>query len=168
MDGDEDALEKLIDVYAGGLTFFINGIVQDMLDAEELMIDAFARFAVRGKQFEGHSSLKTYLYAIGRNLALRHLKKHKHEKHFTLDDNHAAPYTPESEYLHGEDKRQLYSAMRQLKDDYRQTLHLLYFEEMSYAEAGKVLGKTERQIDGLAYRGKAALKALMESGDERL
>ncbi|MDL2238297.1 sigma-70 family RNA polymerase sigma factor [Christensenellaceae bacterium OttesenSCG-928-K19] len=164
LDGDEDALGELIDIYHSGLLLFINGIVRDLPHAEELMIDAFAQFAVKGKQFEGRSSMKTYLYAIGRNLAIRHLKKHKHNQHFTLDDNHPAQDTPELEYLRGEDKRQLYNAMRQLKAEHRETLYLLYFEEMSYIEAGKVLGKTEKQISDLAYRGKAALKTKMENG----
>lgn len=163
LDGDADALEELIGIYREGLTLFILGIVRDPFYAEELMIDAFAHFAVKGRRFEGRASMKTYLYAIGRNLALRHLKKHRHENHLPLHENYAAPDNPETEYLREEDKRRLYSAMHQLKDDYRETLYLLYFEGMSYAEVAGVLHKTEKQIGDLAYRGKAALKAKMES-----
>lgn len=161
--GEGSALEELIGIYREGLTLFLYGIVHDPLDAEALMMDTFARFIVKGKQFEGHASLKTYLYAIGRNLALRHLKKHRHERHLPLDDDYAAPDSPETEYLRGEDQQRLYAALRQIRADYRETLHLLYFEGMSYAEAGKVLHKTDKQISDLAYRGKMVLKVKMES-----
>lgn len=161
--GDEGALEELIGIYREGLTLFIRGIVLDARDAEELMMDTFARFAVKGKRFEGRSSLKTYLYAIGRNLALRHLKKHRWDRHLPLDENLAAPDDPEMEMLRGEDNHRLYCALHQLKADYREALYLLYFEDMSYTEAGMVLNKTEKQIGDLAYRGRAALKAKMES-----
>lgn len=162
LEGDESALEELIGLYREGLTLFITGFVSNTSDAEELMMDTFARFAVKGKQFQGKSSLKTYLYAIGRNLALRHLKKHRRDRHFALEETHAAPNNPEVEVLREEDNRRLYCAMRQLKAEYRETLHLLYFEGMTYAEAGRVLHKTEKQIADLTYRGKAALKAKME------
>lgn len=164
LDGDENALEELIGIYREGLTLFIDGIVGDARDAEELMMDTFARFAVKGKRYEGRASMKTYLYAIGRNLALRHLKRHSRDKLLSLDDGQPAPDAPETALLRDEENRLLYEALGQLKADYRETLYLLYFEEMSYAEAARVLNKTERQISDLAYRGKAALKAIMESG----
>lgn len=156
----------MIALYRDGLTLFIRGIVHDALDAEELMIDTFARFAVKGRQFEGRSSMKTYLYSIGRNLALRHLKKHKNERCLITDEVHAVQENPEAELLRKEDQRQLYYALGQLKAEYRDTLYLLYFEDMSYREAGKVLQKTEKQIGDLAYRGKIALKVILEKERE--
>ena len=55
-------------------------------------------------------------------------------------------------FLDGERKRQLHEAMQKLKPEHRDILYLLYFEGMSYAEAGTVMKKTEVQISSLAYR----------------
>ena len=37
-------------------------------------------------------------------------------------------------------------------------VHLVYFEELSYEDAAKVLGKSKKQIDNLLYRAKTALR----------
>ena len=50
-----------------------------------------------------------------------------------------------------------------MKPEHRNVLYLLYFEGMSYAEAGTVMNKGKRQIEGLAYRARASLKKKLES-----
>ena len=49
-----------------------------------------------------------------------------------------------------------------LKADYREALYLVYFEGMSHAEASYLMGKSEKQIADLVYRGKKALKKKLE------
>ena len=48
------------------------------------------------------------------------------------------------------------------KKEYRETLFLVYFEELSYRQAAQVLGRTEQQVTNLVYRGKQQLKQLLE------
>ena len=63
----------------------------------------------------------------------------------------------------GEEKRrQLYASMEQLKSDYQEVLYLKYFESMTVAEMARVLGKSERKISDLIYRGKQSLKRVLE------
>jgi RNA polymerase sigma-70 factor (ECF subfamily) len=47
LDGDDDALTELVDLYGQNLTRFINGFVNDPVTAEELTIDTFAELALR-------------------------------------------------------------------------------------------------------------------------
>jgi RNA polymerase sigma-70 factor (ECF subfamily) len=140
-------------------------MLKNAQDAEELMIDAFARLVANGRRFEGRASLKTYLYAIGKNLSLRQKKKRERENGAALGGARQAPADSapiESGLLRGETRRQLYAAMQALKEDHRQALLMVYFDDMSYAEAGAVLRKTEAQISSLVYRAKAALKRALE------
>ena len=58
--------------------------------------------------------------------------------------------------------RVLHACMAELNATYREALYLLYFEEMSYAQTGVVMGKTVRQITNIAYRGKISLRGLLE------
>ena len=58
--------------------------------------------------------------------------------------------------------QQLYAALGKLKKEYRETLFLVYFEELSYRQAAQVLGRTEQQVTNLVYRGKQQLKQLLE------
>ena len=69
---------------------------------------------------------------------------------------------PETLFLQKERERALYRAMGRLKADYRVALHLVYFEELSYEEAGRVLHKSKKQIENLVYRAKNALRADLE------
>ena len=54
------------------------------------------------------------------------------------------------------------TTMGEMNPDYREVLYLTYFEEMSYAQAAEVTGKTVKQITNLVYRGKESLRKLLE------
>lgn len=108
---------------------------------------------------------KAYLYKTARNLALRYIEKHRRNKIFSLED---LKDEPESEILveklvqSEEHNIILRKCMDQLKPDYSEVLYLLYFENMNYAQAAQVMGKSVKQIDLLLERGKKRLRQLLE------
>ena len=167
LDGDNTAFEKLVALYENELSRFIYGIVRDYHETEHLTIDTFAQLALNRKPFEGKSTLKTYLFGIAKNLTMQHMKKRKREQHISFEE------ITELDIDNGEsiqdilEKNEIYSslrdAMRELKKEYHAVLILLYFENMSYRQAGKAMKKSERQIKDLAYRAKAALKKKLEN-----
>ena len=53
--------------------------------------------------------------------------------------------------------------MAKLSPDYREALYLIYFEELSHAEAAAVMGKSAKQIENLVFRGRKSLRGLLES-----
>ncbi len=161
-EGREDALRTLLERHREGLTLFIYAVVGDMEDAEDLMLDAFAAAASGASRFSGRSSFKTWLFSIGRNLAAGHLRKRK-GPHLPLDEGLAGTSdVPELEMLKSEEKRQLQQALAALKPEYRQALTLIYFEDMSYEEAGKVMKQNRRQMYHLIERGKTSLRETLE------
>lgn len=161
LGGDESAFAELIMLYRDSLTGYIRCFVSDSREAEELMIDTFAELAANTK-YSGKSSLKAYLFSIGRHLALRHVKRYRAANFTPIHDMMGEPMigesTLEDDFLRGEQKERLHSAMRTLKPDYCNVLYLIYFENMSYADAGEIMGKTEKQVANLLYRAKASLK----------
>ncbi len=159
----EDAFRELLLRHRAGLTLFIYGFVGNWEDAEDLMMDAFAETAAGHTVFSGKSSFKTWLFSIGRHLALRLVRRQRLQ--FTAleeDGGPADPSAPEAELINAERDRQLYEALSRLNPEYRQALYLLYFEDMSREEAGKVMGKTRRQIYNLTERGRTALRNELE------
>jgi len=165
--GDESAFEELVKLYEHDLALFINSIVGDMYETKHLLIDTFAQLAVGGRRYEGRSTLKTYLFTIGKNLALRYLKMRRREMHLSYDEVFeklmCESETPDELLQREENKQRLQAAMNDLKPDYRKVMQLLYFEDMSYAEAGQALGKTVKQISDLSYRAKSSLKKKLKS-----
>ena len=157
-EGSEDALRELLLRHRESLTLFIFGFVRNMDDAEELMLDAFAVAAARTSAYSGRSSFRTWLFGIGRHLALRQLRRHRE-----LPSQEAEPEgAPELELMRSENNRALYAALERLNPEYRQVLYLIYFEEMSTEDAARVMGKTRKQIYNLTERGKKTLRAELE------
>jgi len=166
LDGDEKAFEALVSLYEHELSLFIFGMVHDLHETRHFVIETFAQLAVCGN-FKGKSSLKTYIFSLEKNLAARHVRMRRCEAHLAFENIMETVLgeseTPQTFLLREENKRSLNAAMQDLKPDYSTVLHLLYFEDMSYREAGQVMKKSERKIEGLAYRAKAALKKKLES-----
>ena len=167
IDGDGGAFDELVSLYENELSSFIFSIVRDYHEAKHLTIETFAQLAVSSGKFAGKSSLKTYLFAIGKNLTMRHMKKRGREQHIPLEDAIETLVcegeTPH-DFIEREEKvRLVHEAMRDLKDEYRVVLLLLYFEDMSYIDAARVMNKSVKQISDLAYRAKATLKKKLEN-----
>ena len=148
--GDEAAAQLLVERYGDALTLYINGVLGDIHEAEDLMIEAFAHIFARERPIQD-GCFKAYLYKTGRNLALRCKTRRRPDEALA-----------ETGSLQNEQHQQLYAALGKLKKEYRETLFLVYFEELSYRQAAQVLGRTEQQVTNLVYRGKQQLKQLLE------
>ena len=59
--------------------------------------------------------------------------------------------------LYNERKRALHACLNRMDKDTREVLWLVYFEDMSYAEAASVMGVNKKRIDHLLSRGKKQL-----------
>ena len=57
-----------------------------------------------------------------------------------------------------EDLHALNNALKSLPEEMQAAIHLVYFEELSYEDTAKVMGKSKKQIDNLLYRAKAILR----------
>lgn len=162
LDGDDNGLTVLMEQYGSPLTLYINGYLHDAGEAEDLMIEAFS-YLIAKKPRIRDGGLKAYLYQSARHLALRH--KSKTHICFSLEDSEQEPENKLliEEVMHTEERsRILHLCMEQLNPDYREALYLTYFEEMSYAQAAEVMGKNEKQITNMVYRGKQRLRGLLE------
>ena len=165
LDGDDTGLTEIIRDYKDGLTLYINGYVDNIFTAEDLMEDTFFKLATKKPRFSGKSSFKTWLYAIARNVALDYLRKNSKVTSTPIDDlsNYITEeMNVEREYLIKEQKITLHRIMRELKAEYFQVLYLVYFESFTNEEIAKIMKKNRRQIENLIYRAKGALKSELE------
>nr|MCR5717774.1 sigma-70 family RNA polymerase sigma factor [Oscillospiraceae bacterium] len=74
--GDDEGLHEIICAYRAGLILYLNSFVQNIHTAEDLTEDTFTELATKMPKYSGKSSFKTWLYAIGRNLTAKYLRKH--------------------------------------------------------------------------------------------
>ena len=162
LNGDDAGLEALMKKYGDSLTFYIDGYLHDVHEAEELMLDVFAYLFTKKPRIRD-GGFKAYLYKAARHMALR--RKSKRKLMFSLDELAEEPggrLLAEEVIRTEERNRILHFCMAEMNPDYREVLYLTYFEDMSYAQTAAVTGKTVKQITNLVYRGKVALRKLLE------
>lgn len=166
IEGTNYSFEEIIDKYGNNLLFFINSIIHNLSTSEDLMEDSFVQIIIKNKTFNDESKFKAYLFKIGRNKAFNFLKRSSLVQFESFEDYGEQILDEKSFveeiFLKGEQKKQLDNAMQKMNNEYREILHLLYFEDMSYDMAGTVMKKSKKQIDNLAYRAKKQLKAIIE------
>ena len=161
LDGNESAFDSVMKELFDPLVFFIDRIVRDTAAAEDIAMDAFSDLIVHRHRYNFKVTLKTYLFMIGRSRALNYIKHRAKFPSVPLSDaEHLAAERAllEEKLLHDERKRIVSSALASLPEDMRTAVHLVYFEELSYDEAAKVMKKNRKQIDNLLYRAKNALR----------
>lgn len=158
LEGDRAAFDSIVNTYRMGLIFFINRFVRNIDTAEDIAIDVFVDILVHPKRYNFKVSLKTYLFMLGRSRALDHLRRRKFLSLAELPENLADEPQLEEIILRDQRKKALNAALQTLPQQMQQAVHLVYFEDMCYAEAAAVMKKTPKQIDNLLYRAKAALR----------
>jgi len=164
LNGNNDAIVEIIRDYKDGLILYLRSFTDNIYHAEELAEDTFVKLVTNRPRFGNKSSFKTWLYAIGRNVALDQLRKRK--KHREVSYDACAELAEESSlectYLREEQKIRLRKALMQLKPEYRQILWLIYFEGFSNKEAADVMKRSTHSVETLVYRARLALKKQLE------
>ena len=155
---NESAFDEIMKEMFHSLVFFIDRYVHDVHAAEDIAIDVLADLIVHKHRYHFGVTLKTYLFMLGRSRALDYNKHHK----VTSDEK-----TLEEIVLADERKRAVNAALAKLPEAMRVVIHLIYFENMTYEQAAKVMKKNRKQVDNLIYRAKKELRILLgEEGEQ--
>ncbi len=165
LEGDDSGLAEIVKSYRDGLILYLNGIVNNLSVAEELAEETLFKIITKKPRFNAQYSFKTWLYTIGRNVAIDYIRRHKKRSdrsYETLENCIQDESDLIRFYVIEERKRTVHRALKNLHSDYRQVLWLLYFEKLSNSEVSVVMKKNPRQMKNLVYRAKNALKSELE------
>lgn len=164
--GDENGLVEIIKEYKDGLIFYLNSIVGNIHAAEELAEDTFVLLGTKKPRDKGTGSFKTWLYTIGRNIAIDSLRRRRKVCELSeaeYADISADVASLEDSYLLEERKITVHRALNSLKPEYRQVLWLMYFEDLSAKETACIMKKSAHGIETLVYRARKSLKLTLET-----
>ena len=160
--GDRDAFGVLYQKYVGRIYNYIYYRTGSIHDAEDLTARVFFRamrhirtYTDRGLPFSA------WLYRIAHNLVANWHRDNNRRKEITLDDAIISKHNgdlPESELMSLEEREKLFSLLKCLPDDRQQLIILKFVEQMSNAEIGQVMGKTEGAVKSLYHRTLLALR----------
>lgn len=171
LDGDASAFDEILKEFKDNLIFFIDHYVHDMAAAEDIAIDVFAELLVHRHRYNFKVQLKTYLFMLGRSRALNYIKHRDKFRMVEYADAEAELIyreNVEDSVLADERKKIVNEAIEKLSEEMKEVIHLIYFENLSYEEAAKVMKKNKKQIDNLLYRAKSALRTILGKEGEQL
>ncbi len=104
-----------------------------------------------------------WLYRIGHNLVVDHLRQQSRRGQFPLQESPAWDQESSEDLLESKiEKEELLRAFRYLTVDQRQVLILKFIQEMDNSGVAQVLGKTEGAVKSIQHRALASLKRVLE------
>lgn len=162
--GDRDGfdLTAAFDDHAGALLGFAINALGERQVAEDCVQETFLRAWRARETFDpAQASLRTWLFAIERNIIKDTLRARSRTPHLTgADELDALAATGESDPL---DRLQLVEAMASLSDAHRDVVVAVHINGSSYAEVAANTGVPAATLRSRAFH---ALKALRRCLDE--
>lgn len=135
----------LVKQYSEKLYWKVRRIVFSHEDANDVLQNVFIKVWSNLQNFQGKSSLSTWLYRIAVNESLDFLRKQKlADKVSTDEDDSVASRLMSDEYFDGDEvQTRLQEAVARLPEVQRTVFSLKYFEEMKYSEISQILNTSE-------------------------
>ena len=162
LEGDRDALNEVMEELFFPLIFFVNRYVRDVPTAEDLAMDAVTELLLHPRRYDFRVSLKTYLFLLGKSKALSWLRRQRRRGDEPLSEELSADEQElEERVLADQRSLVLNAALERLPQEQRMAIHLVYFEELSYEETGKIMKKSRKQVDNLLYQAKKQLRIIL-------
>lgn len=169
--GDREAFARLVDQTSGHVYRVALQILGDEQDAEDVLQETYIKALRALPNFEGRSSLTTWLYRIAVNEALMLARKRKPQE-VSVEDS--APFDaeaesegmeivdfcclPESELLSSESRQFLDRAVRNLPEGLRVVFVMRDLEGLSIQDTAEALGISESNVKTRLLRARLRLR----------
>ncbi len=165
MEGDQTAFLELYHRYRNPIFRFVYRLLGKVELAEDITHDCFLNLIRKPGNFNPElGSLKTYLYAAARNLALKYFRKSGREA--GLEDLEAELTSPRREQplrqlLDRELSLKVQEAMSELPDLQREALVLFEYEGLPLSEIASIVGADTGAVKARIYRARQRLKTAL-------
>ncbi len=168
--GDRAEFARLVDTYSSPIYRLGLRMLGNPQDAEDVLQNTFLNVLTHIAEFEGRSSLATWLYRIAANEALMLLRKKKPEVNLddfeTEDESENLLPTqfvdwsalPEDQLLSGEGKQLLDQVIQALPETLRLVFLLRDVEGLSIKETAEALNLSETNVKTRLLRARLFLR----------
>ena len=159
--GDMGAIHFLYVRFADDVCGYVNSIVHDSHEAEDITQNVFAKLMKAIHKYEPREvPFAAWILRVARNAALDNLRSRRQipfEEVRTDDDGH--------EQVGFERSQCLRDALWRIPHEQREVLVLRHLAGLSPSEIATRLGKSEGSIHGLHHRGRGALRIALNEMD---
>jgi len=167
--GDEESFELLLQKYRTPLVNFLCRMVREQSAAEDLAQEVFLRVYRARKEYSPSAKFTTWLFRIATNLALNAIRDGRHRQmQISIDTPRdedepvieiaAREARADERLIEEERNRMIRGAILALPEKQRAAVILHKYQEMEYAEIGKILGCSESALKSLLFRAYETLR----------
>ncbi|HEV2209208.1 MAG TPA: RNA polymerase sigma factor [Verrucomicrobiae bacterium] len=159
--GEPAAAEELVECFYGRIYALHRRLTGNPADAADLTQRTFSRAWQALPGFAGRCSVGSWLHKIAYNLYLdwRRADQHRQTRHSEWWLAQVDPPAPDEQLITRDLAARLYLAVDKLEPVLRETLHLLYYQELSLEEVAAAMSVAASTVK---YRRKMALKELQK------
>ena len=146
--------EEILNTYSNSILRYAYTYLHNMSDAEEVLQDTLVQFLKTAPVFESREHEKAWLLRVAGNLSKNRLAYNSLRRTDELNDELVAE--------NREDLSFVWDAVKLLPENYREAIHLFYYEGYSTKQIAKLLGKKEATVRSDLRRGRERLKAVLK------
>ena len=175
LQGQQDAYTKIMDRYKDSLRFTIGKMIKNSDDAEDILMEAFAKVFQKLPSYKSEFAFSTWLFNIGINHAIDFMRLKKLETlslTTTLDDENNNVYEidikdnkldPEETFIKNQRSQILRDTLNRLSPQYKRIVELRFIDEMSYEEISNELNMPIGSVKGHLHRAKGLLQEILKT-----
>lgn len=160
-DGDSEAVSEFYRRHESRVYRFALAKLKDQFVAADVLNDVMLEVWRSAGKFEGRAKVSTWLLGIARNKILDHWRK-KGSREFTeVDDSledESENINPENASAAASDGKLLRACMAKLKEEHREILHLVFFEELGFSEIAEIIQVPEGTVKSRAFHARSQMK----------
>ena len=164
--GDRDAFGRLYERYAERIFNYVYYRTGNQHDAEDLTARVFQRAMNHIRNYTDRGvPFSAWLYRIAHNLVANWHRDRSRKQEIPIDDMPVLPTRgdhPERNLVRSQEQDALLRMIRKLPPERQNLLILKFVEDMSNAEIGKIMGRSEGAVKSLYHRTMLALRDQLE------
>jgi len=173
-EGDKEAFEKIYRKYFPIVTSYVTSLDGSLNSSEDLAQKVFTRMWEKKIRFKAHSSVKTYLLAVARNVFLEYTRREGKEttarylwssKQDTCFSNHSRTRNKLYEI---ETIEKVNKALAHLTPNQLQAVEILYNMNLPSGKASKLANCTEKAFEKRLSRAHKRLRQILSSLDKKI
>lgn len=156
----KDLFAQVYEHYNQQIYLYLYSLCKNRELAEDIMQETFlkAMLSLTGE----HNNIKAWLYLVGRNLLIDHIRKAGRERPIEEADDPPDDTDLLSDIIADEDKRLLYRAIQKLDAPKREAITLQYSGGFSQKEIAAIMKIKPGNVRVLIHRAKTEIRMNME------
>lgn len=143
-----------LDTYGNAILRCAYSYLHNMADAEEILQETLIKLLTAAPSFESETHKKAWLLRVAANLSKNRIEYNALRVSDELDENLAEEGR--------EDLSFVWDAVKSLPVQFREVIHLHYYEGYSTAEIAKLLGRNPATVRSDLHRAREKLKSILK------